>query len=122
MYALRNFSSSFIDGITGTALKKDNVKKHQLSDMHSKAVNLERKPATLTDIDKLTPLGRAFSSGQQEERAHVCKLLEIAYMIAMEEIPFTKYPAIMELEKGHGVSLGSAYTTEHKCREFSPYW
>lgn len=87
--------------------------------MHSKAVNLERKPATLTDIYKSTPLGRAFSSGQQEERAHVRKLLEIAYMIAKEEIPFTKYPTIMELEKRQGVSLGSAYTTEHKCREFT---
>ncbi len=40
-------------------------------------------------------------------------------MIAKEVIPFTKYPAIMELEKRHGVSLGSAYTTEHKCREFT---
>ena len=43
--AIRNFSSAFIDGVTGSALKKDNVAKHKKSDMHSKAVNMERMPA-----------------------------------------------------------------------------
>ena len=40
-------------------------------------------------------------------------------MLAKEEMPFTKYPAIVELEKRHGVSLGSTYGTEHKCQEFT---
>ena len=39
------FNSAFIDGVTGSALKKDNVAKHKKSDMHSKAVNMERMPA-----------------------------------------------------------------------------
>ena len=45
--AIRNFNSAFIDGVTGSALKKDNVAKHKKSDMHSKAVNMEseRMPA-----------------------------------------------------------------------------
>ena len=34
--AVRNFSSAFVDGITETALKKDNVCKHQQSDMDSR--------------------------------------------------------------------------------------
>ena len=40
-------------------------------------------------------------------------------MLAKEEIPFTKYPAVLELEKRHGVSLGTAYATGHKCRDFT---
>ena len=32
LHAIRNFSSSFVDGISGTALKKDNVKKHRHSE------------------------------------------------------------------------------------------
>ena len=43
--AIRNFNSAFIDGVTGSALKKDNVVKHKKSHMHSKAVNMERKTA-----------------------------------------------------------------------------
>ena len=40
-------------------------------------------------------------------------------MLAKEEMPFTKYPAI-ELEKRHGVSTRQyVYGTEHKCQEFT---
>ena len=73
LQALRNFSSSFIDGVSGTALKKDNVKKHQRSDMHAKAVSIERKP-TGTEIYRSTPIGRALATASQEQTARVCKL------------------------------------------------
>ena len=118
LQALRNFSASFVDGISGTALKKDNVNKHHRSDMHAKAVNMEQKP-TAAEICRSTPLGRAFAMASQDQTACVCKLFEVAYMLAKEEIPFTKYPAVLELEKRHGVSLGTAYATEHKCRDFT---
>ena len=38
---LRNFSTAFINGIVGTAIKEDNVSK---ADMQVIAFNLERKP------------------------------------------------------------------------------
>jgi len=41
LHEIRNFSSSCIGGVSDTALKKDGAKKHQGSDMHAKAVNLE---------------------------------------------------------------------------------
>ena len=59
--AVRNFSSAFVDGITETALKKDNVCKHQRSDMHRKAINMEQQP-TINEIYSSTPLWRAFAS------------------------------------------------------------
>ena len=86
--------------------------------MHAKAVSVERKP-TVTDIYRSTPIGRALATASQEQTARVCKLFEVAYMLAKEEIPFTKYPAVLELEKRHGVSLGTAYATEHKCKDFT---
>lgn len=46
-------------------------------------------------------------------------MCKVAYMLAKEEIPFTKYPAVQDLEKRHGVSLGTAYATERKCRDFT---
>ena len=32
---------------------------------------------------------------------------------------FTKFPAIVEVDKRHGVCLGQTYHTEHKCQEFA---
>ena len=119
LHAIRNSSSSFVDGISGTALKKDNVKKQRHSEQHSKAVSLEHKPTTLKEIYRCTPLGRALATTSQEQKVRVCKLFEDTYMLAKEEIPFAKYPAVIELEKRHGVSLGPAYATEHKCKEFT---
>ena len=40
-------------------------------------------------------------------------------MISREEMPFTKFPAIVDLDKRHGVCLGQTYHTEHKCQEFA---
>ena len=40
-------------------------------------------------------------------------------MLTKEEIPFTKNPTVLELEKRHGVSLGIAYAMEHKCRDIT---
>ena len=75
--AVRNYSSSFVDGICGTALKKDNVSKHQRSDMHAKSENMEHWP-TAAEIY----LGRALATASQEQTARVCKLFEVAYMLA----------------------------------------
>ena len=61
--AIRNYSPAFIDGIVGSALKKDNVAKYKKSDMHGKAVNMERQPTRMINsILKSTPLGKAFAS------------------------------------------------------------
>ena len=40
-------------------------------------------------------------------------------MISREEMPFTKFPVIVELDKKHGVCLEQTYHTEHKCQEFA---
>ena len=40
-------------------------------------------------------------------------------MISRVEMPFTKFPAIVELYKRQGVCLGQTYHTEHKCQEFA---
>ena len=109
-----------MDGISGSALKKDNVAKHSKSDMHVKAMNLvKNKSMSLAAIYKSTPLAKAVASANAEDRCRVSKLFEIAYFIAAEEIPFAKFPALIQLEKRHGVSLGSTYCTANKCSEFT---
>ena len=117
--ALRNYSKSFIDGIGGSALKKDNVVKHARSDQHMRAISLEKRPATLLDIYKTTAIGRAISKDQEQERERLSKLFEIAYFLAREELPFTKYAPLAALELKHGVKLGQTYMTAPKCKEFT---
>ena len=107
-------------GIIRSALKKDNVVKHSKSDIHKKAVSLQRQPTrTIKEILRSTPITRAVASASSEEKKRVSPLFEVAYMISREEMPVTKFPAIVELEKRHGVCLGQTYHTEHKCQEFA---
>ena len=59
--SLRNFSPSFVNGITGSSLKIDNVVKHSKSDMHTRAVNMLKKPKTMDEIFGKISIGRALS-------------------------------------------------------------
>ncbi len=119
--AIRNFNDKFVNGISGNSLKKDNVVKHSKSDMHGHAVNFEKNPGPLSldAIYKSTPLGRAFASASATEMETVGRLMEIAYMVAIEELPFSKFQAIANLEIRHGVKLGTAYLNDKGCKTFT---
>ncbi len=49
------------------------------------------------------------------------KKFDISYVLAKESMPFTKYPALHELEQRHGVDLGQAYQTRESARSFVHY-
>lgn len=66
-----------------------------------------------------TPIGRAVSTASSEAQERVGRLVDSSYMLAKEELPFTKYPKIAALEMRHGVNLGNTYLTEIKCQEFT---
>ena len=98
--AIRNYSPAFIDGIVGSALKTDNVAKHKKSDMHSKAVNMELQP-TRTISSILSPILSGKRSRLQRQRSPVASAnyLTLPTCWPRRKSPFTKYPAIVELEK-----------------------
>ena len=107
--AIRNYSTAatparsfvFVHGITGSALKKDNVVKHSKSDIHKKAVFLERQPTrTINEILRSTPIGRAVASASSEEKDRISRLFEVAYMISREEMPFTSFLRTWSLTRG----------------------
>ena len=54
---------------------------------------------------------------QQQDRATIGRLTEIAYMMAKTALPFTVFQDITTLEKGHGVALGVTYLNEKGCIE-----
>ena len=64
--------------------------KHSKSDIHKKAISLERQPTrTINEILRSTPIGRAIACASSEEKDRVSRLFEVAYMISREEMPFT---------------------------------
>ena len=94
-------------------LKKDNAKKHSKSNIHCKACDMERRPLmTLSAIYSSTPLGKAITGATSQEVQRLSKLFDIAYVVAKEEMPFSKYPSLIELEKRHGVNFGNTFMTE----------
>ena len=46
---------------------------------------------------------------------------DIAYFIATEEIAFTKYPKICDLEARHGVRVGTTYRSDMAGKDFVHY-
>jgi hypothetical protein len=80
---LHNYSQSFVNSVTGSSLKKDNIVQHSKSDMHKKAL---RRPRTMEDVYRSTPIDRAFAGASGEEMLHVSKLFDIAYMLAEEDL------------------------------------
>lgn len=116
---LRNFNPSFIKGIQGKSLKKDNCVKHAKSEMHKYAINRENRPKSITDFFVKTTIGKSMMSVHETVRKRVEKLIDISYVLAREEIAFNKFPKLIALEKRHGVDLGDTYNTVEKCEEFT---
>ena len=43
---------------------------------------------------------------------------DVAYMIAKENLPFTRMKAMCELEEQHGAELGQGYKNDQACATF----
>ena len=54
-------------------------------------------------------------------KERVKKKFDISYVLAKESLPFTKYPALHQLEQRHEVDLGEAYKTRESARSFVHY-
>ena len=116
-----NFSRSFVQGISGDSLKKDNIWKHLKTDMHTRAANLEKQccaPLSIDELYKTTPIVRAFASVSDNQKEQVLKLFEIAYMMAKTDTPFIRYEDIVKMEMRHGMDLGSTYHNRKSCADF----
>ena len=44
----------------------------------------------------------------------VSKFIDLAYVVATEELPFAKHATLVEVEKRHDVAIDNVYATEHK--------
>ena len=105
----KNFSDKWVVG--ADSVRVSNVRDHAQNQQHLHAMSLLRKRnAEAAGLDPLssTPIAKAFNNLPDEEREKLRVKFDIAHFVATENLPFTKYSKICELEAHHGVELGNS--------------
>ena len=69
----------------------------------------------------LSSIAACFSTLDGETRVKMRCKFDVCYLMAKENIPFVKYPALLDLETRHGVDLGLAYSTPVSAQSFTSY-
>lgn len=63
--------------------------------------------------------GQALVAASDTQRSRIVKLIEAAYLLGKEELPFSKFSSIVNLEKLHGVDLGTTYLNRLAAKAFT---
>ena len=101
-----------------------NIKDHAKADQHTHAMTLFKKQrAQRAGINRVNeaPIVSALHRLSDNEKARLEKKFDIAYFVATEKLPFTKYAGICSLESRHGLDLGRSYMNEVAGKTFCHY-
>ena len=117
LMTMRNYRSAFIEGTAN--VRASTFTDHAATEMHQRAMSLEAREKGAS-VMEYAPIARAMPDANLSEAAKVKikKKMDIAYMIAKENLAFTKMEAICKLEERHGTALGSGYKNDHSCAMF----
>ena len=99
---------------------------HAKGGPHKSAMELYWKNSSISEEEKAEKLRDnqqqsivpGIASLQAADLQKTKKKFDIAYLIAKEELPMTKYAAIIDLEKKHAVDLGTTYCNEMQAATF----
>ena len=119
----RNFSDRWITS-GADSIRTSNIRDHATSEQHSHAMSLlskEQAAAMGQSIVANAPIVVALNTMSADEKERTKNKFDIAYFMAMEQIAFHKFPGICELERRHGVNIGTNYTTETSTRSFTHF-
>ena len=84
---------------------------------------LQRQTAAATRQSSTSnaPIVAALTSLSEDEKVRLRHKFDTAYWLAVEKIPFRKFPSVCDLEARHGVNIGATYTTETAASSFTGY-
>ena len=108
--------SEFVKGCK--TFKRETLKKHSESFTHMRARDsyLAKQKA-----EEDRPIFKSFkkmsNKCDEEQRKDVAMKMNTAYFIAKEELPFTKFPKLLDLQRKNGLQIGETYSTDKKCAE-----
>ena len=78
-------------------------REHAITDQHVHAMNLYKKEVARSEGQLLVPKGspiiQALENLSKEELEKIKKKFNVAYLVATEQMAFSKYPRICALEK-----------------------
>ena len=121
-YAVQKTSQEYawIDGSSNQ--KSSNVMDHASSDQHKAAMMKLREDQAKTHyqpVSSYSTIAKAMSTIDPATEEKTKRKFEICFVLAKENLPFSKYPAILSLEKRHGVDFGNhAYETAKAAQRF----
>ncbi|KAL9977359.1 hypothetical protein ACROYT_G014751 [Oculina patagonica] len=108
--------NQFLTGCSST--KKETMQKHAISKNHicaQAAVLAKQKPV------RETVLAQSFSKGRKDQdekdRREVAVKMTTAYFLTKEEIPFSKFQDLINLQRKNGLELTSTYSNNKTCTE-----
>ena len=108
--------SEFVKGCK--TFKRETKKKHSESFLHMRAHDsyLAKQKA-----EEDRPIFKSFvimkNKCDEEQRKDVAMKINTAYFIAKEELPFTKFPKLLDLQRKNGLQIGERYSADKKCAE-----
>lgn len=110
-------SAGKTDFLTGSqTFKKETLQKHNITGGHLRA-----RDALLAKQQPLetTPIAQSLRKGQQivedQSRKGFAAKINTAYLIAKEELPFSKYGPLLALQKKNGLDISQTYANEKSC-------
>ena len=117
----RNYSDKWLMG--ADSVRTSNIRDHARSDQHIHAMSIHYKMADGNSISREAELTivSMLQEIPQDTRSKLRKKFEIAYFVATQKLAYSKYPAICELEKHHGVNIGSTYLNSNACKTFCKF-
>lgn len=126
---MKNFSNAWaFHGSTN--LRLSNAEDHARGEPHKKALDLHLKGEKGQCAMERAECMRTFNqAGQQlittgivnmqaSDLANTKIKFDVAYFIAKEELPLSKFPKLLQLEERHGVTIGTAYRNDMSCSTF----
>ena len=108
--SVKNFSKAWIEGSTNH--KTSNIVEHARSDQHKGAMMRLRQEQARKRQEPITAysnIARRITVMDNATKERIKRKFDISFVLAKENLAFTKYPLIYKLEQRHGVDLGQAY-------------
>ena len=72
-------------------------------------------------VTSFSPIARSLMNMDATTRERMKRKFDICYVMAMEGMAFSKYPALYDLESLHEVDLGVAYKNDISAKSFTHY-
>ena len=96
----------------------ETLKSHNGSASHLKCVNRSQMDQGKADEPLPKLFKAAFSKRDQETEARLHKLFNTAFYIASENLAFSKFKGLCDLQEKNGLDFGSQYKNDKACRDF----